>query len=59
MAARLSEAVVQLSRRALRERSPAGLDEMELRLRWPELHYGADLARRIRAFLAATQREKP
>jgi hypothetical protein len=55
MAVRLSDAVVELSRRALRERSPVGIEEQELMLRWAELHYGADLARRIRAYLAATR----
>lgn len=56
MAMRLCDAVVELSRRALRDRSPAGLEEQELKLRWAELHYGADLARRVRAYLAATTR---
>jgi hypothetical protein len=55
MAMRLSDAVVELSRRALRERA-VGLGEQELKLRWAELHYGADLARRVRAYLAAATR---
>jgi hypothetical protein len=53
MAGRLSDEVIQLSRRALGERSPARLDDLELKLRWAELHYGADLTARIRAYLAA------
>ena len=56
MAMRLSDTVVELSRRALRERSGVALEDQELKLRWAEVHYGADLARRIRAYLAAATR---
>ncbi len=56
IAGRLSDEVVRLSRRALRERSPSGIGEVELNLRWVELHYGADLAARVRAYLAAKSR---
>jgi hypothetical protein len=56
IASRLSDEVVRLSRRALRERSPAGIGEVELRLCWVELHYGADLGARVRAYLAAKSR---
>jgi len=56
MAGRLSDSVIHLSRRALSERSPAGIDALELKLRWAELHYGADLAARVRAYLAAKHR---
>jgi hypothetical protein len=52
MAGRLTDTVLELSRRALRERSGGDIDETELRLRWVELHYGGDLARRVRAYLA-------
>jgi hypothetical protein len=47
----LSRAVIDLSRRALRERMPEATDA-ELLLRWAELHYGADLAARVRRRLA-------
>jgi hypothetical protein len=47
----LSRSVIGLSRRALRERMPEAA-ERELQLRWVELHYGRDLAVRVRAFLA-------
>jgi hypothetical protein len=56
IAGRLSDDVIRLSRRALREQSPADLDELELKLRWVELHYGSDLAPRVRAYLAARRR---
>jgi len=56
MAGALSHDVVDLSRRALRERLPPDTDETELKLRWAELHYGADLARRVRAYLANLRR---
>jgi hypothetical protein len=56
LAGRLSDSVIYLSRRALSERSPAGIDALELKLRWAELHYGADLAERIRAYLADKRR---
>ena len=56
LAGRLSDAVIELSRRALREQFPPGTTELELKLRWVELHYGADLARRVRAYLAGTRR---
>ena len=56
LAGRLSDQVVELSRRALRERCPEGIDEVELKLRWVELHYGADLGRRVRSYLAAARR---
>jgi hypothetical protein len=42
----LSHTVVQLSRRALRDRMP-GASEREVLLRWVALHYGDDLACRV------------
>jgi hypothetical protein len=42
-----SRDIIQLSREALRERFP---DERELRLEWVRLHYGEDLAKRLREF---------
>jgi hypothetical protein len=50
MALRLSDDVVRRSRRALAERMPGAPDE-EVRLRWVELWYGAELARRLRDYL--------
>ena len=55
MACRLSDAVIELSRRALRDRSAPGTDERELQLRWVEQHYGAELAQRVRRYLAASR----
>jgi hypothetical protein len=52
IALRLSQEVVERSRRALRARMPAA-SESDVRLRWVELWYGADLAARIRLYLAA------
>ena len=51
-ALRLSQEVVERSRRALRERMP-GASEIDVRLRWVELWYGAELAARIRSYLAS------
>ncbi len=48
----LSEQVIGLSRRAMRERHP-DLDDEEIALLWVASHYGADLAQRVRAHLAA------
>jgi hypothetical protein len=56
MAGALSHDVIDLSRRALRERLPRDTDEMELKLRWAEIHYGADLAGRVRAYVATLRR---
>jgi hypothetical protein len=53
MAARLTDEMIRLSRRALSELSQGRIDEMEVKLRWAELHYGVELASRIRAYLAA------
>jgi len=43
-----SKSMITLSRAALRERLPE-LDDLELRLRWVELNYGAELATAVRA----------
>ena len=51
IALRLSQDVVERSRRALSDRMP-GASEIDVRLRWVELWYGAALASRIRAYLA-------
>jgi hypothetical protein len=50
LARSLSRTVIDLSRRALRERMP-GASERELLLRWVALEYGAELARRVDAYL--------
>jgi hypothetical protein len=52
IALRLSDDVVGRSRRALAASLP-GATELEVKLRWVELWYGAELAERIRAYLAA------
>jgi hypothetical protein len=51
LARALSEWTIQLSRRGIREMMPAA-SELELGLRFVELHYGADLAARLSAYLA-------
>lgn len=50
LALRLSKDVVDRSRRGLAERMP-GATELDVKLRWVELWYGADLANRVRARL--------
>lgn len=50
LALALSHTTISLSRRALRQRM-AGASEREVLLRWVELNYGEDLARRVRARL--------
>jgi hypothetical protein len=52
LARSLSRTVIDLSRRELATRMPGALPE-EVRLRRVELNYGAELAARLRAFLAA------
>ncbi len=52
LALRLSSSVIRASRRAIAERHPE-LDDEGVRLRWAELHYGQELADRVRAYLAA------
>jgi hypothetical protein len=47
----LSTSVISLARRAVRRRHP-GLSEVEVLLRFAELHYGQELAGRIRQYLA-------
>jgi hypothetical protein len=54
-ARRLSIFVIGLSRRAIRTRYPE-LSEREVLLKFVELHYGADLADRLRAYLARRER---
>ncbi len=49
-----SESMIALSRAALRDGHPE-LDEFELRLKWVELNYGADLATAVRARLPSRQ----
>ena len=52
---RLSNAMIAASRRAIRKRHPE-LSEQEVRLLWAELHYGKELADRVRAHLAKRAR---
>ena len=51
VALRLSDEVVRRSRAALAERMP-GATDLEVKLRWVELWYGADLAGWVRRQLA-------
>jgi hypothetical protein len=51
-ALRLSTEAIRASRRAIAEAHPH-LDERGVLLRWAELHYGQELADRVRAYLAA------
>ena len=54
LALSLSHTVIALSRRALRERMPDA-SERELLLRWAALHYGEELAGRVRRYLDERQ----
>lgn len=47
----LSQSVITLARLAIRRRDPSLTDD-EVLLRFAEVHYGADLADRVRAYLA-------
>ena len=47
----LSSWMIRASRRAVAKRHPE-LDEADVALLWVELHYGAHLASRLRAYLA-------
>ena len=47
-----SRSMIALSRATLRDRLPE-LDDLELRLRWLELSYGADLAAAVRAHVSS------
>jgi hypothetical protein len=46
----MSQSAVQLARRAIRRTMPDAT-EQEVQLAFVELHYGAELAQRLRAFL--------
>jgi hypothetical protein len=48
----LSRAAIRASRRAVARRHPE-LDEQGVLLRWAELHYGEELAERVRNYLAS------
>jgi hypothetical protein len=52
LALNLSRTAIRASRRAIARRHPE-LDEQGVLLRWAELHYGADLADRVRRYLAS------
>ena len=55
LARSLSASVIALSRAAIRRRMP-GASEQEVLLRFVEVHYGRELARRVRAYLDARSR---
>lgn len=46
----LSQNVIELSRRAIRRQRP-DLDEMGVAIEWVELHYGTELAGRVRDYV--------
>jgi hypothetical protein len=48
----LSRSAIRASRRAIARRHPE-LDHQGVLLRWAELHYGQDLADRVRRYLAS------
>jgi hypothetical protein len=50
LARSLSSSVIELARAAIRTRNP-GLDEREVLLRFAALHYGDELAARVRGYL--------
>lgn len=47
---RLTTSVIALAKQAIRRRNP-GLSELEVGIRFVELHYGAELAQGVRAHL--------
>ena len=55
LALQLSDETIALSRRAIARNFPE-LDEHQRRLKFVELHYGAELARRLEHWLAARGR---
>ncbi len=57
LARSLSQTVIQLSRRAIRESHPDASEE-ELALIFVELNYGKELAERLRADLARRRQQK-
>jgi hypothetical protein len=50
MAAHLTDDVIAMSRRAIQRLHPEWSD-LEVRLFWAEVHYGKELADRVRAYL--------
>jgi hypothetical protein len=50
----LSSTVIDLSRDALRRAHP-GLSDSEIRLRWVGAHYGSELERELRNYLAISE----
>jgi hypothetical protein len=58
MVRRLSRTAVVLARRAIRRANPEASEE-EVGLLFIETHYGADLADRVRRFLAGRKRRAP
>jgi hypothetical protein len=55
LALSLSQSVIDMSRRALRERLPHASEE-EVRLRWVGLHYGEEVEAKVRAAMKARPR---
>jgi hypothetical protein len=55
LAMRLSSTMIRTSRDALRRMHPE-LDDMGVNLLWAELHYGRDLAERVRHYIELQSR---
>jgi len=55
LALSLSDSVIAMARRAIRGRSPCA-SETEVLLQFAEIHYGARLARDVRAYLDRRRR---
>jgi hypothetical protein len=58
LAVSLSETVIRLSRRAIEQARP-DLTEREQDLLWVELHYGAELAAKLREYMQRMDNERP
>ena len=50
----LTESTISLARKAIGRQSP-GLDDQGVLLRFAEIHYGVELAARVRRYLASRQ----
>lgn len=57
LALSLTETVFELARSAIRRSMPEASEE-EVRLRFVEVHYGADLARDVRAYIERHRRSR-
>ncbi len=58
LALSMTDLAIRLSRRAIARANP-GLSRRELDLKFVEVHYGKDLAERVREYLKARSRQEP